>query len=70
MPVPTCPGCGKRINPNLVACAPCWAELPARIRGRVVSSWRRCFGKGFNENDPIKARAEAERYFLEHPRRV
>ena len=36
-PMP-CPGCGKPTSRALVACGPCWKQVPGTLKGRLSAT--------------------------------
>lgn len=61
-----CPGCGKRINPNRLACAHCWNDLPVSLRMAVVTSWRTAAGSA----ERVRAATAALDWYSNNPRSV
>lgn len=51
----SCPGClrGAR-KPSTLACRPCWASLPAKVRDEHMAAWRASLESGSHPTDRLK----------------
>lgn len=55
----SCPvGCGRAVRSGMLACAPCWREIPKHLQREVLRTWN-AWRRDFGDADKMHAYTEA-----------